>query len=196
MWSDDSRMETRSVCACGSRWGPGWLRVLSIMAISSSRSRASIDAGRAARGSGLEDDPAGDAAGGFRAVCRGCVRERVYRADLGAEVPLVDQAGEFGQLSAAGLLDEDDLPDVVPAGGWLRGGLDRDQRSSGPQEGGGAGEHLAADRVQYQVGLAGSGLEAGARPRGEAGRAPPGGPPPGPRQPRPHAPWPGMIEVR
>jgi hypothetical protein len=42
-------------------------------------------------------------------------------------VPLVDQAGEFDQLSAVGLLDEDDLTDVVPAGRWLRGGLDRDQ---------------------------------------------------------------------
>jgi len=65
----------------------------------------------------LEDDPAGDAASGFRAVCLGCFGERVHRADLGAQVPLVDQAGEFGQLSAAGLLDEDDLTDVVPAGG-------------------------------------------------------------------------------
>src|SRR5260370_8728332 len=142
MWSDDSRMETRSVCACGSRWGPGWLRVLSIMAISSSRSRASIDAGRAARGSGLEDDPAGDAAGGFRAVCLGCLRERVYRADLGAEGPLVDQPGAFGQLSAAGLLDHDHLPDVVPAGGGLPGGPDRDPPSSGAPEGRGAGGTL------------------------------------------------------
>src|SRR5229473_8707527 len=155
------------------------------MAISSSRSRASIDAGRAARGSGLEDDPAGDAAGGLRAVRLGCSRERVYRADLGAEVPLVDQAGEFGQLSAAGLLDEDDLPDVVPAGGWLRGGLDRDQRSSGPEEGGRAGEHLAANRVQYQVGLAGSVLEAAGVQRDEAvgaqlGDQRPGMAPPGP----------------
>src|SRR5215472_2824077 len=72
----------------------------------------------AVRGSGLENDPAGDAAGGLRAVRLGCLRERVHRADLGVQVPLVDQAGEFDQLSAAELLDEEDRPDVVPAGGW------------------------------------------------------------------------------
>ena len=43
-------------------------------------------------GSGLEDDPAGDAAGGLRAVRLGCLRERVHRADLRAQVPLVDGA--------------------------------------------------------------------------------------------------------
>ena len=41
-------------------------------------------------------------------------RERVHRADLGAEMTLVDQPGELGQLGAAGLLDEDDGRDVVP----------------------------------------------------------------------------------
>jgi hypothetical protein len=46
--------------------------------------------GRAAGRSGLEDDPAGDAAGGLRAVRLGCLRERIHRADLGAQVPLVD----------------------------------------------------------------------------------------------------------
>jgi hypothetical protein len=63
--------------------------------------------GRAARGSGLENDPAGDAAGGLRGERLGCFRERVDRAELGAQVPVVDQAGEFDQLSAVGLLDED-----------------------------------------------------------------------------------------
>jgi hypothetical protein len=46
--------------------------------------------GRATGGSGLEDDPAGDAAGGFRTVGLGCLRERIYRADLRAQVSLVD----------------------------------------------------------------------------------------------------------
>jgi hypothetical protein len=72
--------------------------------------------GRAARGSGLEDDPAGDAAGGLRGERLSCFGKRVHRADLGAQVSLVDQAGEFDQLSAVGLLDEDHLADVVPAG--------------------------------------------------------------------------------
>ena len=115
--------------------------------------RGRVD-GQAARGSGLEDDPAGEAAGGLRGERLGCFRERVYRADLGPQVPLVDQSGEFDQLSAVGLLDEDHLTDVVPAGRWLRGGLDRDQRSSGPEQCGRAGEHLAADGVHDQVGLA------------------------------------------
>jgi hypothetical protein len=116
---------------------------------------------RAARRSGLEDDSAGDAAGGLRAERLSCLCERIHRADLGAQMPLVDQAGELDQLRAAGLLDEvddDDLPDVVPAGERL-GGY-RDQRSSGPKERGRPCKHLAADSVKYQVGLAGSVLEA------------------------------------
>jgi len=47
-------------------------------------------------GSGLEDDPAGDAAGGFHAVRPDRLRERVHRADLRTQVPLVDEAGELG----------------------------------------------------------------------------------------------------
>src|SRR5215510_3911800 len=81
----------------GAQEWPPWCR--------GGRQRRSMLEG-AARGSGLEDDPAGDAAGGLRAVRLGGLRERVHRADLGAQVPLVDQAGELGQLSAAGFLDE------------------------------------------------------------------------------------------
>src|SRR6266542_482205 len=36
----------------------------------------------------------------------------------------------------------------------------RDQRSPGPEEGGRPGKHLAADRVEYQVDLAGRVLDA------------------------------------
>jgi len=54
------------------------------------RSRRSVEAGRAGAGSGLEDDPAGDAASGLRAERLGCPRERIHRPDLGAQVPLVD----------------------------------------------------------------------------------------------------------
>src|SRR5260370_23768506 len=63
-------------------------------------------------GSGLEDDSAGDAAGGLRAVRLGCLGERIHPADLGAQVALVDHAGELRQLSAGGLLDEEDRPDA------------------------------------------------------------------------------------
>jgi len=45
---------------------------------------------------GLEDDPAGDAAGGLHAVRLDRLRERIHRADLRTQVPLVDQAGELG----------------------------------------------------------------------------------------------------
>src|SRR6266542_4393179 len=38
--------------------------------------------------------------------------------------------------------------------------LRRDQRSPGPEEGGRPGKHLAADRVEYQVDLAGRVLDA------------------------------------
>jgi hypothetical protein len=51
------------------------------------------------------------------ALYASAARASGYTADLGAQVPLVDQAGEFDQLSEVGLLDEDDLMDVVPAGG-------------------------------------------------------------------------------
>jgi len=67
-------------------------------------------------------------------------------------VALVDQAGELGQLNLLGLLDEEDLPDVVPVGGQLPGNH-RDQRSTGLKQGGRPGEHLAADQVEHHVGL-------------------------------------------
>ena len=53
-------------------------------------------------GSRPDDDPAGDPARRLRAEGLGCLRERVHRADLGTQLPLVDQAGELGQLSTAG----------------------------------------------------------------------------------------------
>ena len=62
-------------------------------------------------GSGLEDDPAGDSVGGLRAERLGCRRERRHRAGLGAQVPLIGQSAELGQLSVAGLLVEDDPPE-------------------------------------------------------------------------------------
>ena len=46
--------------------------------------------GRAGPGSGLEDDPAGDAASGLRAERLGCLCERIHRPDLGAQVSFVD----------------------------------------------------------------------------------------------------------
>jgi hypothetical protein len=98
---------------------------------------------------------------------------------------LVDKAGEFGQLSAAGLLHEDDLPDVVPVGGQPGGGLDGDQRPAGPEQDGGAVEHLAADRVHHQVGLAGRVVEAVRVQRDETVGAHLGGQLPGPLAPRP-----------
>ena len=68
------------------------------------------------------------------------------------QLPLVDQAGEFGQLSAVGLLDEEDRPDVVPVSGELPRDH-RHQRASGLDQGGRLGQHLAADQVEHHVGL-------------------------------------------
>jgi hypothetical protein len=59
------------------------------------------------------------------------------------------------------------------------------QRSPGPEEGGRAGEHLAADRVHYQVGLAGRVLEAVGVQRDEAVGAQLGGQRPGMAAPGP-----------
>ena len=60
-----------------------------------------LTAGERRAGSGLEDHPAGDAAGGLGAVRLDGLGERIHPADLGAQVALVDQAGELGQLSLA-----------------------------------------------------------------------------------------------
>src|SRR6185437_12885448 len=105
--------------------------------------------------SGLEDGPPGDAARGLRGVRLDRLRERIHRADLRAQVALVDQAGELGQLRAVGLLDEHDRADVVPGGRQRGVGTDRDQPSARLEQGGRAGEYVAADRVEDQVGAAG-----------------------------------------
>src|SRR5262249_13090409 len=103
-------------------------------------------------GSGLEDHPAGDASSRLGAVRLDGLGERVHAADLGAQVALVDQAGELSQLNLLGLLDEEDLPDVVPVGGQIPRDH-RDQPSAGREQGGRPGEHLAADHVEHHVGL-------------------------------------------
>jgi len=65
-------------------------------------------------------------------------------------VARVDQAGELGQLNLLGLLDEEDLLDVVAVGGELPPDH-RDQRSAGLEQGGRPGEHVAADQVEHHV---------------------------------------------
>jgi hypothetical protein len=86
------------------------------------------------------------------------LHEWVHPADLGTLVSLVDQAGELDQLSAAGLLDEEDLPGVLAAEGRERG--HRDQRPSWLDDPGRLGEHLTAGRVEHQDRLADRVLEA------------------------------------
>src|SRR5438477_390147 len=63
---------------------------------------------------------------------------------------VAQRAGELGQLNLLGLLDEEDLRNVVAVGGQLPGDH-RDQRSAGLEQGGRPGEHLAADQVEHHV---------------------------------------------
>jgi len=67
------------------------------------RSRTPADAVPGSWWSGLQDDPAGNAASRLRTVRLDCLSERINRADLRAQVPLVDQARQFGQLNADSL---------------------------------------------------------------------------------------------
>ena len=78
---------------------------------------------------GLEERSPRDSVGGLSGVRLGCLRERANHADLGAQVLLIDWAGELDQQSAAALPDEGDPPDVVPADGAAT----ETQASPGPE---------------------------------------------------------------
>ena len=106
--------------------------------------------------SGLDDDPARDAAGRLCPESLGRFGERVGRTDLGAQVSFVDEAGQLNQLGPVGLLDEvheAHVLDGVPAGRRLGG--DRDERPAGTKKSRGAAEGRATDGVENHVGLAG-----------------------------------------